>query len=553
MTERGAVTTIPTGGPSTHEESSPLLGHSDEGQSSHKYSGVMTVPTYTSDEDLPSSASTDSSLSVEAEFEVPLKDAPARKRKTVFEQVDKTAFQFALRMGILLWFSSLFVLIRTESWKMPDGMWVLVTVLFVSWFPQLDAASVIEKIIQRLLGTFLGAFLGLTCGFASLAFTDHHVTQSIFLGSCVFVFTFLIIFVAGQFKVGRVKVIKRFAYATILCVLTFCICIMPFSMDEDPKWGRAMYRVLNVVVGCVVGALGSILIVPKSTTDVLYTKASRQVSMAGEAAEAVMKVSADFFSGRIEVGRLADELLNAPLESELRWRLSSSASFSSRSTIDAGATDVALKKYEDAIADWRLSKMLFPLVQYDPFKFKLNADEAMDDVFHTEIARTLARCLRIQTTIVVIDGMVRSDADYDFRQEQLESFAQIGKLIRRMLSLPLDRDASNAAANILFVQLEETRGSIRRITTAVADAEVAQYPERDEGLKDFRKKLMARDSTIFETLHTTGSDDMGRGIPTNATGRDDNTLFFLQLVEHMILRSLRLYQAWTHVESIRNH
>jgi hypothetical protein len=554
MREGDSTTTIPSGAASAREESSPLLGQGG-GRPFYKYSGVTTLPTYASDEDAPSRASTDSLLSVDVESQVPIKDPPAKKRKTAWEKVDKTAFQFALRMGILLWFSSLFVLIRTESWKMPDGMWVLVTVLFVSWFPQLDAASVIEKIIQRLMGTFLGAVLGLACGFASLIFTDQHITQSIFLGTCVFVFNFLIIFIAGQFNVGRVKVIKRFAYATILCVLTFCICIMPFSMEEDPKWGRAMYRVLNVVVGCGVGALGSILIVPKSTTDVLYTKASRQVAMAGEAAEAAMNVASDFFAGRIEVNRLADELLNAPLESELQWRVSSASSVSSRNTVvDGGATDVALKKYEEAIADWRLSKMLFPLVQYDPFKFKLNADEAMNDVFHTEIARTLARCLRIQTTIVVIDGMVRSDANYDFKPEQLESFAQIGKLIRRMLRLPLDRDSSNAAANILFVKLEEMRQSIRSISTAVADTEDIQDPERDEGLKNFRKKLMSRDSTIFETLqHTAGGDDMGRGIPTNATGRDDNTLFFLQLVEHMILRSLRLYQAWTHVESIRKH
>jgi hypothetical protein len=433
-------------------------------------------------------------------------------------------------------------------------MWVLVTVLFVGWFPQLDAASVIEKIIQRLLGTFVGALLGISCGFASLLFTERHLTQSIFLGTCVLIFNFLIIFVAGQCKVGRLKVIKRFAYATILCVLTFDICIMPFSLDEDPKWSRAVSRVLNVVVGCIVGALGSILIVPKSTTDVLYTKASRQVSMAGEAAEAVMRVSSDFFAGRIQVSRLADELLNQPLESELQWKLSSSQSFSSRSTMDyAGATDVALKKYEDAIADWRLSKMLFPLVKYDPFKMNVKGQEGGDDIFHTEIARTLARCLRIQTTIVVIDGMVRSDAEYDFCQEQLDMFAQIGKLVRRMLTLPLHRESSNDAANILFVKLEETRQQIRQISTAVAEANAMIDPEQKMGLAEFRKKLLSRDSVIFETLQTTATDDMGRGIPIDATGRDGNTLFFLQLVEHMILRSLRLYQAWTHVESIQRH
>jgi hypothetical protein len=44
-------------------------------------------------------------------------------------------------------------------------------------------------------------------------------------------------------------------------------------------------------------------------------------------------------------------------------------------------------------------------------------------------------------------------------------------------------------------------------------------------------------------------DDMGRGIPKYALGGiDSNTLLFLQLVEHLILRALRLYHAWTQVD-----
>lgn len=563
----GGETYIPFGTDEEPNENSPLMRSTTAvgESSSYQYPSSSSPPTTkatlpasdSSHEDEPSRASTDSLLSMSMEIREPIKDAPERRKghKTWWDHVDKTAFQFAFRMGVLLWFSSLFVLIRTENYRFPDGMWVLVTVLFVSWFPQLDAASVIEKIVQRLLGTFLGAFLGLMCGFASLAFTDHHLTQSIFLGTCVFVFNFLIIFVAGQCKVGRVKVIKKFAYATILCVLTFCICIMPFSLEEDPKYARAIYRVLNVVVGCGVGALGSIIIVPKSTTDVLYAKASRQVAMAGEAAEAVMNVSSNFFAGRIQVNRLADELLNAPLDSELRWRLSSASSLADSSTStreEPAATDVALKKYEDAIADWRLSKMLFPLVKYDPFKIKMSKNDDMVDAFHTEIARTLARCLRIQTTIVVLDGMVRSDADYDFMPEQLESFSHIGRMIHKMLTLPLDRDSSNAAANILFVKLEETRQAIHRMSHAVADSDDMLDREGYGGLKEFKRNLLSKDSAIFESLQTAGGDEMGRGIPMNSTGKNDNTLFFLQLVEHMILRSLRLYQAWTHVETVRH-
>lgn len=468
--------------------------------------------------------------------------------KPLFSKIDRTALQFAFRMATLLTVSSLFVLVRTDTWHYPDGMWVIVSVLFVCWFPALDAASVIEKIIQRLIGTFVGAVLGLSCGFISIIFFQTHKYQAIFLGCCMFLFNFGIIFFAGQCKVGRLKVIRRYAYATILCVLTFYICMLPFSLDEDPKWLRGVYRVINVIVGCLIGALGAITVCPKSTTQVLYEKAAKQVKMAGDASEAIMHMSADFFAGRISVNRLADELLNTPLESELRWKLARSGnSMTSDDTTEAtGATDVALKKYEDAIADWRASKALFPLAKYDPFR--ASEQDAQAALFHTEIARTLARALRIQTTIVVLDGMVRSDADYLFTDEQLNSFAETGSLIRRMLTLPLQTDKSDEAARRLFDKLEEAREAIRTVSIAVSDIEESIDPDRYESLKEFQANLMAPHVVTTRTEE----DELGRGIPRYATDCNDNSLFFLQLVEHLILRSLRLYQAWKHVEMKRS-
>ena len=146
--------------------------------------------------------------------------------------------------------------------------------------------------------------------------------------------------------------------------------------------------------------------------------------------------------------------------------------------------------------------------------------------------------------------MVRSDADYDFTARQLDSFAKTGKLIRKMLTLPLDRVSSNEAADALFRKLEQTRKEIHRISITVGEPEDTFEQERYDGIKDFQRKLLSHNG-LMETIHSAAGDEMGRGIPMNATGREDNTLFFLQLVEHLILRSLRLYQAWTHVETIR--
>ena len=356
-------------------------------------------------------------------------------------------------------------------------------------------------------------------------------------------------FAAGQAKVGAVKVIRKFAYATILCVLTFCICMLPFAVDADPKWETGVWRVINVVIGCFLGAIGSIIIAPKSTTAVLHDKAARQVKMAGDAAEAVLHTASDFFAGRIEVNRLADDLLETPLESTIEWKFLRSNSLVSNASEDSTArADIALKKYEEAIADWRLSKMLFPLAQYDPFH--VATDRRESNIVQMEIARTLARALRIQTTIVVMDGMVRNDADYDFLPSELVMFAETGTVIKRMLTVPLHLERSDEAAKRLFDILEQTRKHVLRMSTAVSGEHESFGDIRGQGIMDFQRNLLEVPGDIFGTSRTMG-DENGRGIPRDVTGSSDNTLFFLQLVEHLILRSLRLYQAWKHVEPNR--
>ena len=136
-------------------------------------------------------------------------------------RLDRDPFQFAFRMAVVLTFSSLFVLLRTsDHLSFPNGMWVYVTVLNVSWFPTLrDAASVFEKTMQRWLGTMLGAILGLSCGFLSLALTGRP-QQATFLGICMFVVSFGVVAIAGQIKYGNQKLIQKVSYATCLCLLT---------------------------------------------------------------------------------------------------------------------------------------------------------------------------------------------------------------------------------------------------------------------------------------------------------------------------------------------
>jgi hypothetical protein len=474
------------------------------------------------------------------------KTAPLPESKPLFSRVDSIAFQFALRMAVLLTVSALFVLVKTDTWYYPDGMWVLVSVLFVCWFPSLDAASVIEKITQRLIGTVVGSFLGLSCGFFSIWAFPTRTNQAIYLGVCMFVYNFAIIFLAGSCKVGEVKVIRRYAYATILCVLTFCICMLPFGLDEDPKWELGVWRVCNVIVGCLLGAIGSIVVCPRSTTSVLHDKTVRQVKLCGEASEAVLHMAADHFAGKVQITRLADELIDAPLETAVKWKING---LNNSGNISKGKTsndaDVALKKYEDAIEDWKASKMLFPLTKYDPFFFSWGKDKQFCEkkAFNKEIARTLARSLRIQTTIVMLDGMVRNDTLYEFHDQEFLLFSQVGTSIRQMLTLPLDITKSTSAALALFSELDTIRKKILKLSEAVSKPEKLQEFSRKESMMRFKDSLLEEDGDFLIT-----DDDAGRGIPKFAADSDANSLFFVQLVEHLILRSLRLFQAWKLVE-----
>jgi Fusaric acid resistance protein-like len=434
----------------------------------------------------------------------------------------------------------------------------LVSTLFVSWFPALDAASVIEKVIQRSIGTCIGATIGLSFGFISIIVyhEEQQLAQSIFLGICLFVGTFFIVFSTGQYKVGGKKVMTQFPHATLMCVITFCISMLPFgSSKTHPKWKAGVSRVIYVFAGCIMGAIGSIILFPKSTNDVLFERTAKQVKLAGTAAESLLQTAAEYFSGGVNPTRLTESLLNAPIKSSIRWKFkrSNSGLRDDNTSVDLDV-NIAMKKYEDAIMDWRATKALLPIVKYDPFAVQLPTlplDDKMEPLdykgpkVHVEIAKTLSRALRIQTTIVVLDGMLRKDAMFDFTHDQLFLFSSIGKLIKEMLTVPLKLELTDDAARQLFDKLEDVKRCIMIESSKVAEGMQNLQQRRHESIQRFKKCLLVNNGGLNDIVE----DDEGRGIPKNATCHFENTLFFLELVEHLILRSLRLYQAWKQVEN----
>ena len=133
---------------------------------------------------------------------------------------------------------------------------------------------------------------------------------------------------------------------------------------------------------------------------------------------------------------------------------------------------------------------------------------------------------------VVLDGMIRQDAECSFNLRQVESFAEIGVHIKTMLSSGSKRPQGNGSAKFLFEKLEELRIDIRRMPNVVVSKVVDSYvvERQKQDVREFKKHLLRNDSI---SNFSGDPDDLGRGIPNNASGgRLDNFLFFLHLLEH---------------------
>lgn len=499
--------------------------------------------------------------------------------------LDRDGARFAMRMSVILSFCTLFVLC---NW-IDHGFWVYVTVLNVSWFPRLDAASVMEKTLQRWMGTMLGAALGLACGFLSLL-VPASPQHEIFLFAATAAVVFAVLATAGTVRVGgagagapkqRKRIIDMYSYATCLCMLTLGVALLPFASVQEDIWKVGIFRVLNVSIGCCIGAAGSVLLWPRPTLQMLHQKTARQVILAGEAAEAVLHTAVDAFSGKRSVSLLSEELLQQQKRYNFITKTLRKQALANSTSNDSNLADVALEKYEDAIQDWMVSKSLFPLLRFDPFsllKRRLCVPDKSKENGDSDIATTLARALRIQTTVVVLDGMIRYDvhSEYNFTDETLQIFTETGTLIRQLLALPIDWQPSDEAitarrVEALFENLDAIRQRVRRAAATLVEhtsaaAGCANDNDEDEdaaAILDFRKRLIhksqqrnngsssSNDNNNYHPLQQSVrmNDNQGRGLPMyTVTTYHSHRLLFFQLVEHLILRSLRLYHQITEVE-----
>mmetsp|Transcript_13942 Transcript_13942/g.30263 ORF Transcript_13942/g.30263 Transcript_13942/m.30263 type:complete len:523 (+) Transcript_13942:114-1682(+) len=451
--------------------------------------------------------------------------------------LDQDSIQFGVRMSVCLTVSSLFVLTKIpgEEGGFQEGMWVLITVLFVCWFPSMDVASVLEKSVQRLLGTLIGAGLGLACGFLSAEVKKAYglCAQAICLGSSIAVVSFFVC-VYATVRVRRARLIETMNYAVILCMLTFIICIMPFYSLHDKPWRKSVYRISNVVIGCFLGVGLSMLVFPRPTVPILQDKMTKQIELAGEASEAVLHTAADAFADKTYVpGALADKLASSQDRHSIRlvlppnrrnWR-EPDCEYSFKHGHDA-----VLEKYDAAMKGYRAAKAQLGKLKYDPFNIGQPND--LLQIFTNEVSQTLARAERIQTTVVLIDGIVRNDPNHKFSEEHLVLLANVGTLVRKMLSAPLDSTASDAVEKKLSMKLVSLRRMIVDLATTVSASSESQLPS-----------IVSIDNMV--------DDDAGQGAPKHVQGSHVCSLLFLQLAEHLALRSVRLYESWKKYDGVR--
>ncbi|KAL7485847.1 hypothetical protein ACHAW6_011451, partial [Cyclotella cf. meneghiniana] len=450
------------------------------------------------------------------------------------------AIYFGIRMAVCLTVASLFVLAQlpTAKNKYPEGMWVVITVLFVCWFPQLDAASVLEKSFQRLVGTFIGTTAALACGFLSLSVARAHGfrAQAMCLTCCIALFTFVVCSYAVH-----TKIIETMSYGTILCLLTFIICLMPFYDVENggKGWKESMYRVMNVIIGCVLGVGLSMSVFPRPTVCIIQHKVEKQIELAGKASRTVLLVAAEIFS---ETAYIPSSSFQRHSSYE---RLPSYRRHWRNTDPDLNQDDVILSKYEASMKEYREVKGHFGNLKYDPFN--IGRPNNLLRAFKTEVDHILSRAMRMQTTIILIDGIIRSDPKHKFSEENLNLLVQLGNSIQSMLTVPLDISASDAASEQLCKDLVTLRSMILDLSAVVSKSRDVQIHRSMDSDPSFGSYSIYSDSSSVGEL----DDDRGdMHVPTHIAGSHVCSLLFLQLAEHLALRSLRLYQSYKQCEGV---
>jgi hypothetical protein len=367
--------------------------------------------------------------------------------------------------------------------------------------PTLDSASALKRAYERTIGTILGALFGLAIGFVSLILlidtddsddvgsnTNH---QAIFLGVTVSLTCFLFAYFANKNGYGK-------SYSAILTIITYSIAAYSFfegsSSDTtfDHPWQVPCWRSLNIIIGCMIGSVCSLVLWPVSAKSLIETQVNDQGMAVAKSAQSVLKNADDTLSGRTKLPAYDDIVRRDSPVSE-----------------DDEAYTLLMKNMER----WKDCKAMFPLLRWDPY-FQLKTKDEDRKAFQKNMTYRLRRLFCIQTTIMCMDGIVRTGLRYD------ESFAtvedKILKDLESTISVLLDNskcfaERETAAKTLLTSHLKCIRNHINEARERVSQLGCRVY------IPSFR-------------------DDMPL---ISLESQELHVLFFL-LAESLIVRSVRL-------------
>lgn len=377
-----------------------------------------------------------------------------------------------------------------------QDLWVYITVAVVSFLPSLDLASVVKKVIQRTIGTVIAGLLGFALGLIALEISND-VGMRVFMGVCVACVTF-----GASYAYSGFPSMKDYSYVSLIIVFTFGIVFFPFLTVSSDPWKASLFRMINIVIGCVISGLGG-LIYPRSTRVPLKNLLDAQVYGCGESSAAVLDQAARF----LQAGRGAGVQENIGSCVEL---------------------------CENTISGIDKIRKLLPLLVYDPF---LNSTES--ECFVKEANALVAHSFRIQTTSVLLDAVFRENHKLVFSAETIRHIKETAKLLRVMAQdFPKKQanDVEDGGLNSVF----------RDITDQLVEKLLIFRSEQIRIANEINAE-MSVDANATRNDCQNAIKLFEEGLVTGSEPRMEHdrclldTLFFLQLLQLSVERMLQLY------------
>ena len=409
----------------------------------------------------------------------------------LFRKPSAETLVFASRISISATVASLFLLAFPLGDPYYQSIWIFMTTSIVAWQPSIDAGTTFKKFLERFVGTIVGALLAFAVGYLSLCFRVVK-DQAIFLGFAFAIQGFLYPYIADRLG-------YRSSYGAFLGNLTFGLAVYGFynQQDAEDPYKPALFRVVNVVIGCAIVGVVSLVVYPVSTKTLMIKNVKDLVAATGRSTEMILAAaSISFETGRKPLGIV-----------EVLW--------AGHATSEA---DQVYNMYIKNMDGWKNCRLLIPTLKYDPWFLLMDHDEKRQ--FKHFMITQVARTFRVQLNAVMLDSIMRSDVVYRGPSEALVLFREIGATIRKVLDCTVELDERQRAVKML---LETDLPQLRSYVATVSDT---SHVSTKLNIAHLESMLLSKVRALpLSTLDTHG----------------EQTLLFFQMTEQLILRVARLH------------